>query len=320
MTAATGAMSIATNPGLTPAVDRGPAVMLKCAQGAAACLLLCCTAWAWAAPYVPSSEDEILARLPTGSSGWSAERRRRHAALAANRFDLQQAVSLARHYIERGRALSNPRHYGHAQAVLRPWWALQNPPAEILLLRANIRQNRHQFDSALRDLQQLLEQKPQHAQAWLTQAVILQVRGEYRQALASCVPLLRLASTLVATACTSSVASLSGRARDSYRLLLQAVRDSIQSEPGERLWALTVLADIAVRLGWHTRAEQHFQEALSINPRDHYLLAAYADLLLHQRRAAEVVTLLHTSDLRDANSLPTALLMRRVLADRQLAS
>ncbi|MEA2078981.1 MAG: tetratricopeptide repeat protein [Pseudomonadota bacterium] len=101
------------------------------------------------------------------------------AALAADTDNLQHAIRLAEHYVEIGRAKADPRYYGYVQATLRPWWDQPQPPPEVLLMRASLRQNRHDFDGALDDLRQLLQRQPGNAQAWLMQAVIHTVRGEY---------------------------------------------------------------------------------------------------------------------------------------------
>ena len=126
---------------------------------------------------------------------------------------LQGAMVVARQSLALGRSQGDERHYAAARAALAPWWQQERPPAELLLLRAILRQHDHQFNQALADLEQLLARAPDNAQAWLTRTVVLRELGEYDRALASCLPLLRLASTLVATTCTSNVASRLGRAR-----------------------------------------------------------------------------------------------------------
>ena len=43
------------------------------------------------------------------------------------------------------------------EAALTPWWNLAEPPVEVLILRATLRQRRHEFDSALADLTAALQ-------------------------------------------------------------------------------------------------------------------------------------------------------------------
>src|SRR5438093_113320 len=80
-------------------------------------------------------------------------------------------------------------------------------------------------------------------------AVILQVQGHYPEALRSCLPLMKLADTLLATACMTGSASLSGQAGKSYELLLETLQSSQNASLEVRRWALTLLAEIAARRG-----------------------------------------------------------------------
>ena len=267
-----------------------------------------------AAPFIPKDDTQVLERLREPADPQARELRRLRKALAEDPENLKLAVHLARRYREVGRAEGDPRYYGYAQAALRPWWDQEQPPPEVLVLRAVLRQGRHDFDGALEDLSRALAVQPNNAQAWLTQSVVLNVRGDYAGALRSCLPLQRLSTPLVATTCINRAASLSGQAEKSYHRLQLALEKSPSASPQVRLWVLTVLADIAVRLGRHEAAEQHFKQALSMGIRDIYLLGAYADFLLHQNRAKEVQVLLKE------DTRPDGLLLRLALAELTLAS
>ena len=58
------------------------------------------------------------------------------------------------------------------------------------------------------------------------------------------------------------------------------------------MWIHTRLAEMAIRLQRSAEAEAHFKEALALGVTDQFLLGAYADFLLQQKRPAEVLTLL----------------------------
>jgi hypothetical protein len=60
----------------------------------------------------------------------------------------------------------------------------------------------------------------------------------------------------------------------------------------QRLWLLTRLGEVSAWLGNNARAERHYRDALALGRDDGYLLAAWADFLLDNKRAAEVVNLL----------------------------
>jgi tetratricopeptide (TPR) repeat protein len=183
----------------------------------------------------------------------------------------------------------------------------------VLVLRATLRQNRHEFSTALADLSRALRLEPRNAQAWLTRAVILTVQGKYAAAMESCLPLFKLAEPLVSVACISNAGSQSGQAARHYELLRQTLASAPAANPESRRWALTLLAEIAARIGDPQAAERHFQEALAFEQPDAYLRAAYADFLLDQGRFAEVEALLKDETRVDG------LLLRLALAERAQA-
>jgi tetratricopeptide (TPR) repeat protein len=180
------------------------------------------------------------------------------------------------------------------------------------MLRATIRQHHHEFPAALTDLEQVIRTDPNDAQAWLTRATILQVRGEYEEAKRSCVPLLRLAAPLLGTTCVSSAGSLSGAARKSSEVLARTLERSAERTAAVRRWALTVLAETAARLGDDQLARRHFSEALALGGRDEYLLGAYADFLLDHDQPEAVLSLLKGETPADA------LLLRVAIAEHRL--
>jgi Tfp pilus assembly protein PilF len=267
-----------------------------------------------AEPFVPAGDDAVLERLP-GSLDPSARRLRAlRAELAAQPDDLALATRVAWLYIEHGRASSDPRYYGYAQAALAPWWLAADPPVAVRVLRATIRQRDHDFRGALEDLSQALRADPANAQAWLTQAVVEQVLGEYEPATRSCTEVLRLADPLVGVTCLSSVASLNGGASQGYAALHRALARRGDAAREVRRWALTTLAEIAARSGQTQRAEEHFHQALALAGADDYLLGAYADFLLDEGRPAAV------RDLLSDRTRADALLLRVALAEQALGS
>lgn len=266
----------------------------------------------YAKPYIPQNDSIVLETLPSSRDPHMKALRERRVQLSKDPQNLTLAVHLARAYLQLGHTKADPRYDGYAQAALKPWWNMVQPPPDVLIVRATLRQRRHDFDHALQDLDRVLTVQPNNAQAWLTQAVIHQVRGNYQDARRSCLPLLRLTNTLVSTACIANVASLIGQAKESYQSLKKVIVNDISSPPQEKLWAFTILAEMASRLGKDTEAERHFQDALSVNPRDTYLLGAYSDFLLDQGRPAEVQSLL------DGTFKTDGLLLRIALAEQQL--
>ena len=265
-----------------------------------------------AAPYLPIDDAQVLERLPAPGDAEMRELRRLRKDLARDPGNLTLALGLARRYFARARAEADPRYNGYAEAVLAPWWDLPEPPVEVLVLRANLRQNRHRFDAAVADLDRALKREPRHAQAMLTRAFVLMVQGEYTAARRGCRGLPASVGGLVAATCLSRVNSLSGYASEAYERLDGALRSDPAARPELRLWALTNLAEIAVLLGRPEAAERHFREALAPGLRSAYLLGAYGDLLLEQGRFEEVRSLLADESRIDA------LLLRRAIAEKRL--
>ena len=263
---------------------------------------------AHAAPYIPSRGQQVIETLPRRGDPVQQQLRSLRAELNARPTDVALATSVAQRYIALGRSETDPRYLGYAQAALAPWWAQVAPPPQVRLLRATLLQSTHQFDAALADLKGVLAAEPNNAQAWLTQATVQTVRGDYAGATTSCAHLSSLAIELITVTCIANVGTVTGRSLKSEQLLDLTLERSANAPQELREWALTLLAEMAQRRGEAVVAEGRFKRALAMVPNDSYLLGAYADFLLEQRRPAEVLTLL-----RDQSRID-ALLLRRALA------
>ncbi|MBC8097416.1 MAG: hypothetical protein H7Y43_16545 [Akkermansiaceae bacterium] len=263
--------------------------------------------------YRPTDDTVVLEKLRTVPlDAETRELRGLRENLSRSPTNLPLATALAKRLIQKSRVTADPRYVSYAQAALSPWWKQAEPPVEVLVLRATIRQSQHDFTNALADLNLVLKAAPANAQAWLTKATVLQVLGNYEEAKRAAVPLLRLAPQLIAVTAAAGPASLSGEASASYQRLDSALRSAQGTPDGERLWALTVLAEMAGRLGKVNEAEAHFKQALGQPHPDVYLLTAYADFLIDQDRAAEVIKLLENQPPSDA------VLLRLARAEKKL--
>lgn len=265
-----------------------------------------------AAPFLPDDDSQVLEQLPMAANAELRELRKLHGELNATPDNLALALKVATKDIEAGRAASDPRYNGYAEAALAPWLSLRRAPNEVLLLRATLRQSTHDFTGALADLDVVLADKPRDVQARLTRATVLQVQARYAEAQKDCAALAQIADGLVTVTCVAGISSLRGQAEASAKTLRNALdRSGPATAPQVRVWALTVLAETEIRLGDGEAAERHFKEANSFG-RDGYLLGAYADFLLDAGRPAEVRNLLQNEVRVDA------LLLRLALAEKQL--
>jgi len=272
---------------------------------------LCAPLWAHAEPYLPASGAQVIETLPRRGDPVQQELRRLRAQLNAQPNDVALATTLARRYIALGRSETDPRYLGYAQAALAPWWKQAAPPPPVRLLRATLLQSTHQFPAALADLQGVLAVEPQNAQAWLTLATVQTVQGDYANATSSCARLSSLANELITVTCVAQVGGITGRALQSEQLLALTLERSGTTAPELQVWVLTLLAEMAQRRDAVTLAETRFQRALALDPHDSYLLGAYCDFLLDQKRPSRVEALLADQTRIDA------LLLRRALALQQ---
>ena len=267
-----------------------------------------------AAPRVPTSDDVIVETLPT-IAGWSREERRLRRELAQRSGDPAAAVALAQAYLELARTQGDARYAGRALGALQAWQAstpMQTPPA-VLVMRATIAQFMHDFDGAEATLKTALALQPADAQAWITLAAVLRVRGRYAESDAACRALGRHAPALYAAACLAENAGLRGdaaSARNALQGLLSAPELQGKAQAGTRRWLFTSLAQVEELAGQPAAAETAYRQALQLE-REGYALLAYSDFLLLHNRPAEVPPLLALQPRSDAVLLRLAIAQRR---------
>lgn len=270
----------------------------------------------FAASYTPPRDDTVLARVPPASDPQTRELNALRRQMQSQGPTGEIALRYARSAIQRGRALGDPRYYGYAGAALdsiAAWRDDTRAPFAVLVLRATLLQQRHDFAGARVLLDRVLAQEPGNAQARLTRAVLHQVQGRPRAAQQDCAALIDRVSEAVLSTCLASALSLSGRALDALQLLEGAVITPLSSEM--RLWSQTLQAEIEHRVGLPA-ASASFTAALETmrgtGETDFYLLAAYSDFLMDAGRAAEIGPLLEPFPATDG------LLLRKALAAQAL--
>jgi tetratricopeptide (TPR) repeat protein len=259
------------------------------------------------APYVPTSDGEVLQQVPADSDPTVRALKTLRRALDDDPTDLVAADRLARAYIDFGRQLGDAHYAGYAEAVLTPWLAQAAPPAAALIDEATILQYRHQFSEARVRLKQALAQEKNNAQAWLTLATIDMVQGDYTGAARDCSQVAASAGSVLGIACSGNLYSYLGHAQQSLVLLKQIAADTPWLTTPFMAWVQGLLAETAERLGDWPEAEAHYRRALALTPKDNFLLVAYADFLLDRHRPEEVLPLLRDSAQSDTAFLRLAL-------------
>jgi len=266
-----------------------------------------------ASPRIPDRDDEVLERLPfRRDDAQAAELRSLRARVASAPQDMEAALRLARRYFSLAVALGDPRYIGYAQAVLAPWGDRAADVPDLLLVRAMLKQYRHDFDGALVDLAAAARLDPEDSEAHAWAAAILMVRADYPGAARECAALAELGETLEAEGCSAYLESVTGKARAGYDRLRAALAREPDADRGLRLWILSRLARMAWRLGDVAAADSYFRSALALGITDNFLLTAYAEFLLAQHRYGEVVALLANRTQSDT------LLLRLTLAEHAL--
>lgn len=281
-----------------------------------------------AAPRTPQSDMEVLERLPMRPGDSTArELNGLRAALAERPGSSDAATELAQRYFDLAMARGDPRYVGYADAVLAPF--APHMTADLLLVRGQLRQYRHQFDDALADFAQALKLNPALAQAQAWRGAIFLVQANYPQAQQTCTALSKLGRSGLAGACLGLLQAYTGQLRAAQATLQQALRDS--PYPESQLWLQTRLGEVAQWRGHTSAAEGHFRAALALGLEDGYLLAAWSDFLLDTNRPDEVVKwlanweasdglLLRLAEAETALKLPAAAKHVQAIADRFAAA
>ena len=296
------------------AVIHSPAFQ-RAALTSAILFALCTAAPTQAAPRVPTSDQEVLERLPLrpGDPVQQTLRALRDRSARAP-GEAAPAAELAQAYYRLAQREGDPRYVGYAQTAIAPWQRQPEPPTDILLVRAQLAQFLHDFAAAEADLGRILQRTPKHLAALSYRAILHLVQAHYDAARADCQVLAMADRGLVIDACLPAIQSVTGEAGAAYRALTAALARYPAAPDNERLWVHTRLAETAQRLGHFDDAEQHFRAALAIGIRDQYLLATYAEFLLDRGRAADAAALLQDETRNDV------LLLRRALAEKALGT
>jgi tetratricopeptide (TPR) repeat protein len=190
------------------------------------------------------------------------------------------------------------------------WWADPAAPADLLVLRAAIEQNRHEFDAALADLDRALALDPGNPRAWALRATILLVQGKPQESMASCAWLERTSASLAGTVCQAAAMARLGQARAAMALLGTTLERSPGLDPALEAWARTELAELALLLGDAGAAERELRAALRAEPGDAFTINALADLLLDQGRPEEALGLVRDDPRHDGKLLRSAIALK----------
>lgn len=264
------------------------------------------SSWAWllalgvslaeAAPFTPSSDSEVVERLPLASDPSARQLESLRRQLAGRPDDHALRLDIGRRYFSLAMAQGDPRLVGYASAAIAPLAAQSADIADYWLLRGQLEQFSHQFEPALTSLAKASQIDPKNPEPLGWRAAIFMVQARYAEALAECGRLAPLAEPLFGIGCRAYAQAAAGELNPAFESLAAAARAaavaSTPPAPELLLWAYTRLAEMAIRLQKSDAAEPYFKSALKLGVIDQFLLGAYADFLLAQQKPAEVLTLL----------------------------
>ena len=267
------------------------------------------------APFSPRDDGQVLDHIPAGQGAdpVADEVRWLEAQLAQQPGNLILADKVARRHIEAARRTGDARRLAYAETALAPWWNQPSPPLPALLLRATIKQARHELEAALVALDAATaigQGTALDAEAWRMRAAVLTVLARYQEARSSCASLHGKTSELVEATCTAAIDGITGRGQ-SARARLAALIGAPGSAAEESTRALSVRGEIALYAGDAAAAERDLRAALAGNAGDLPARSLLADLLLDGDRPIEVLALIPTDEVN-----PVLLLRRAIAAAR----
>jgi tetratricopeptide (TPR) repeat protein len=281
-----------------------------------------------ATAYTPTDDSMVIERLPFRAGDSNArELAELRAAVNGAPTDPAPAVELAQKYFYLAMAQGDPRYVGYADAIVSRFPAQTS--ASLLLVRGTLRQYRHDFAAALDDFAVALTLDADLAGAHAWRGAIHLVQADYMEAAKDCAALQKLQRTVLAGGCSGLTLAYTGHLDQAYTTLQQALHAA--DDDDHRLWLHTRLGEVAAWQGKNSTAERHYRQALAIGRDDGYLLAAWSDFLLDQRRPGEVVKqlaswessdglLLRLTEAETLLKLPGAVAHRQALDDRFAAA
>ncbi|TWU00115.1 hypothetical protein Pla108_10590 [Botrimarina colliarenosi] len=269
-------------------------------------------------PYLPE-DDEVLQTLPVAVLAGQSEVADLRRRLLKEPEDADLAAQVANAYVQLGKQGGGPRYYGYARAAIEPWWDESAPPAEILRVRAKLKETDHEYAAALEDIETLLQSRPRDSQAWIEAVNLHRVQGDYDAAWVACDQLSEFAEGVARVFCRVPLLAVTGGAEEAAGLIEQALPITKEKLPAVAPWLLTQQAETARALGRDDVAERAYREGLALDTNDGFLKRAYADFLLDRDRADEVAAMLG-DDLSDNGYLLAAAIAARQTGDTARAA
>lgn len=248
-----------------------------------------------AAPFLPSSDDQVLDTLSPSMIALSRELHRNSDGKAAGSTNPPTTEALEHQLLDRYRiALTSqdPRAYGNVLRVLETWPINLEKTAQVHLVHAGVLQHSHAFDDALAELEQVFQKNPQNDQALLMRAQIGLVMGDYQLAMDSCEQLQLPLHQVLRVNCELQVKGVTGHAKEALQTFNEILSDPDRMLQDDKVEIYLSAADISHRLGESDLAQSYYRIAVSLSPYSPYALAHLGQLLLEKEQPEDLIALL----------------------------
>ena len=269
-------------------------------------------------PYLPTSDSEVLERLPATpfSRDQLAQVRSR---LAEEPQNVVLATAAANSFIKMGKSTGDPRFFGYARASLEVWWDDPEAPTGVMRYRAELKEREHEYAGAIADLETVLAREPEDAQALVDLANNFRVIGEYAKAEEVSARLGEFANEFQQAVARLPLMAVTGSAQEAYALAGEQREFALRSVPDSLEWVIGMQAETARILGEIDQADVHFREAINASQGSAFAKRAYGEFLLDHGRPAEAMELLGEPS-NDNGALLLAALAARDSGETELAA
>lgn len=258
----------------------------------------------------PANDSVVLEVLPRSLWGKRDVLVSLQSRLKENPTDALLAFQVATFFIEAGDEGSDPRFYGFARAALKPWWETKIVPPPILRLRAKLKEKEHQYDEAIDDLVFLIRTRSKDGQAIIELVNLYRLQGNLKKASFRSEQLAEFAAEIPVAIARAPLDAISGKAEKALSTL-ERLTPKIQSDfPATMTWVRMTQAESSEILGRYDDAIQFYEDALQASPQSFSIKRAFSDLLIHEGKYDEVITMVQQYLVDDGCLLMAAIAAR----------
>lgn len=208
--------------------------------------------------------------------------------LTESKFDAATAIAPAT-LLEQFYLTGDARYLMYATAELEDASAREFSD-EITLVR--LESAAHRFENAADRAGKVLDRRPRDAEARLLRADALRRSGDISAARRDCVALALLSDAVAGHWCAVQVLLSEGRTPEAHEQAQALLGAEIRTSTEVERWYAAISAEAAALAGFHDTAAITYEKLTADAGSKFSERIAYADVLLHQRRAAAVLELL----------------------------